>query len=49
MAIGMLLAAAVSGGYLGVLQLTGNIHALVPHQLHRSAQPIAGEIDTLEP
>lgn len=32
------------GGYLGALQLTGNLHAVVDGALYRSAQPSAADI-----
>lgn len=32
------------GGYLGVLQLTGNFHEVLPRELYRSAQPSAADI-----
>ncbi len=47
-ALAVLLIAAISGGYLGGLQLTGNVHTVIPHTLYRSAQPNAAEIDSLK-
>lgn len=42
---GIALAVAVAtGGYLGALQITGNFHPVVAHQLYRSAQPGAVDI-----
>lgn len=41
---GTLLAAALFGGYLGALQLTGNFHAVVPGELYRSNQPSPARI-----
>ncbi|MDE3876139.1 dual specificity protein phosphatase family protein [Sinorhizobium meliloti] len=38
--------ALVFGGYLGVLQLTGNFHEVLPAELYRSAQPSAADIAT---
>lgn len=32
------------GGYLGYLQLSGNFHTVVAHQLYRSAQPSAVQL-----
>ncbi|AFL50645.1 protein tyrosine/serine phosphatase [Sinorhizobium fredii] len=36
--------ALMFGGYLGVLQLTGNFHEVLPGELYRSAQPSASDI-----
>jgi protein tyrosine/serine phosphatase len=36
--------AFVFGGYLGVLQLTGNFHEVLPAELYRSAQPSAADV-----
>lgn len=36
--------ALVFGGYLGVLQLTGNFHEVLPAELYQSAQPSAVDV-----
>jgi protein tyrosine/serine phosphatase len=42
---GVLIAVALSAGtYIGTLQLTGNVHPVVPGVVYRSAQPTAGDI-----
>lgn len=42
--IGM--AAVCLGAYLGMLQLSGNFHTVIPGELYRSAQPTAGQIES---
>lgn len=41
-----LLAAACFGGYIGILQMTGNFHTVVPGQLYRSAQPSGAQLES---
>jgi protein tyrosine/serine phosphatase len=43
-ALAILIAALGSGGYLGYLQLSGNVHTVAAGELYRSAQPSAAQI-----
>src|SRR5258708_5653148 len=43
-----LVSIAAGSVYLGVLQLSGNFHVVVPNELYRSAQPSAGSIAEIE-
>jgi len=43
-ALAILIATLGSGGYLGYLQLSGNVHAVAAGELYRSAQPSAAQI-----
>ena len=43
-ALAILVAALGIGGYLGYLQLSGNVHTVVAGELYRSAQPSAAQI-----
>jgi protein tyrosine/serine phosphatase len=38
--------ALLFGGYLGMLQLTGNFHTVIPGQLYRSAQPTSAQLES---
>jgi len=42
---GVLLGGACFGGYIGVLQATGNFHTVIPGQLYRSAQPSGPQLE----
>jgi len=42
--LAILIAALGSGGYLGYLQLSGNVHTVAAGELYRSAQPSAPQI-----
>lgn len=46
-AFGVGVLAAAFLGYLGLLQLTGNVHAVIPGELYRSATLPAAELATL--
>ena len=46
-AVATVLAGAIClGGYVGVLQLTGNFHTVIPGQLYRSAQPSGPQLES---
>jgi uncharacterized protein (TIGR01244 family) len=42
--LAILIATLGSGGYLGYLQLSGNVHTVAAGELYRSAQPSAAQI-----
>jgi protein tyrosine/serine phosphatase len=42
---GALLGCACFGGYIGLLQLTGNFHTVIPGELYRSAQPSGSQLE----
>ncbi|MCL6705766.1 dual specificity protein phosphatase family protein [Pseudomonas sp. R2.Fl] len=45
LALGLLFASLLAGGYLGYLRLSGNLYEVIPGELYRSAQPSPGRID----
>jgi protein tyrosine/serine phosphatase len=44
LALGLLALPLAVGAYMGVNQLAGNFHTVIPGELYRSAQPSAGDI-----